>query len=253
MRKNVLMLLLPLAVSVFAQREAGPAKPSEVKAEAVIIGDPVEFSLSLKREGKLRKARMVLEEALEADPRNWRAHHLLGWICLEMKEKQAVVHHLRRAVYLGPPSSKEVNLDARTVNRLLSERGEHIPLGPMFSARAETLRIIGLAILLSVMGEQMGLGERERGMLFGLGILLGRMAKRLEPFAGELNQSRLSLVSAVQGGDWVAVASELEEVGGIFQRAARGATQTEEGCSLNAIGSEKSGSIHCPPRLGWGK
>jgi len=224
-------IFLPLLAMVEA-----PPPPGELRATAVIIGDPVEYSLSLKREGKLREARAVLEKALEADPQNWRAHHVLGWICLDLKDKQAALEHLRRAVYLGPPCSEEVNLDARTVSRLLSGKGElasFASLGP--SAREEFLRMMAPAIFLYSLGEQAGLGEREKGLLFGLGMLFGKVAKRLKPFEEELNRHGLALLSAYQAGDWGTLASELQAVSEIFARAARGAEGTEEGRLLIAV------------------
>ena len=229
------VLVLPLVGAAPSQKGAPP--PSEgLEATAVIIGDPIEYALSLKREGRLKKARMILEKAIEADPKNWRAHHILGWICLDMGDKKKAVHHLRRAVYLGPPCSEEVNLDARTINRLLSGRrapGLLLPFRP--SATVEFLQMMMPAILLSSLGEQAGLGEREKGLLFGLGLLFGKVAKRLKPFEEELRKHGMALVFAYRAMDWGTMASELEAIGDIFLKAAQGARGTEEGRLLEAF------------------
>lgn len=89
--------------------ERGKRKAEELLNEA----------LRLKREGRYAKAVRNCYEVLRREPKNWRAHHILGWIWAEVGDKEGAYEHLREAGRLAPPGIRE--MDQEAADRLRSQ------------------------------------------------------------------------------------------------------------------------------------
>jgi len=147
-----------------------------------------------------------------------------------MRDKQAAIRHLRRAVYLGPPCSEEVNLDARTVNRLLSG-GAPSPFAAMRGPSPITLLLRPgpglIALFLAGIASQMGLGREIRDIILALSGS-ERLMELLEPHLGAIQQHALSLAAALRGENWAAASSEMQALAAIFEQAAGRGNRDEE-------------------------
>lgn len=95
------ILLISLALFLSACAGTGPERPvSEISRQAALES----YSLALKayRSGNTMTALQQAQHSIEQDPKNWRAHELLGLVAQKLGRRDTADTHFQQALRINP-------------------------------------------------------------------------------------------------------------------------------------------------------
>ncbi|MBM3472664.1 MAG: tetratricopeptide repeat protein [Armatimonadetes bacterium] len=88
--------------------QAAPLKPPETTGAQPANPGEADYQrgLELKRAGKFAEAAEALKAAITADPKHVEAHWTLGWVLIELKDREGAAAEFRKVIELAPGTER---------------------------------------------------------------------------------------------------------------------------------------------------
>jgi tetratricopeptide (TPR) repeat protein len=89
-----------------ALKDLGPPKPEPADQVAGQADQHYQRGVELKRAGQASQAADELRAAITADPKHVKAHYALGWVLLDLKDRDGAKAEFRKVIEIAPDSDE---------------------------------------------------------------------------------------------------------------------------------------------------